>query len=112
MVAAAAVAQEIQGFHGYYAPLWKKVLFYLLGFLTLGASLLVAKWSPKAHIWLSLSPCGLASAQYILVKVRMGPHATPCHAEGHASDMPATQSLSQGTCSVHGHACLWWVLVH
>jgi len=58
---------EIKAFQGYYSPWWKKLIYYLVAILTCGFSLLVAKWSPRFHILLSLAKCPLQDAQYIMI---------------------------------------------
>jgi hypothetical protein len=61
--------KEIENFKGFRAQLWKSAFFYTFALLTGGISLLVSKWSTKVHTLLSLVPCSLREAQYILVKV-------------------------------------------
>ena len=61
--------QEIRSFRGYRSPLWKACLYWLIALLTGGLSLLACKWSTRLRIWLSLSPCALAEADHLLIKV-------------------------------------------
>ena len=61
--------QEIRSFRGYRSPLWKACLYWLIALLTGGLSLLACKWSTRLRIRLSLSPCALAEADHLLIKV-------------------------------------------
>ncbi|EFJ40236.1 hypothetical protein VOLCADRAFT_108270 [Volvox carteri f. nagariensis] len=61
--------KDIASFEGFRSPWWKKLLYYLVGVLTAGFSFLLCKWSPRLHIFLSLSPCALKDAQYVRVRL-------------------------------------------
>jgi len=59
---------NIYSFHGYYQPLWtKKVIHYLLGFITIGFTFLLERWFMTVRIALTLKPCPLHEAKYVLV---------------------------------------------
>lgn len=61
--------QEIQSFEGFYAPVEKQLVFYVLGLLSGGLLFLLAKWSPKVHIALSLRRCRLKDATFVRITV-------------------------------------------
>lgn len=64
------IQQEIRSFEGFYAPADKQLLFYALGVLTFGVAFLLAKWSPRVHIALSLRRCPLKEATFVRITVR------------------------------------------
>lgn len=61
--------QEIKALHGFYAPWWKTLVFFLVALVTGGFSLLVCKWSAKLYILLRLAPCSLKYATFVRVTV-------------------------------------------
>jgi hypothetical protein len=61
--------QEIRSFEGFYRPLDKQLLFYVLGVLSLGLVFLLAKWSPRVHIALNLKRCALKDATFVRITV-------------------------------------------
>lgn len=63
---------------GYRQPAWKLWCFVVLAVLTAGLSLLACHWFPRLRIWLTLSPCPLADAQYVVIKVGQYTHHNCC----------------------------------
>lgn len=61
------VVQDIVAFHGYRAPVWKQILFWVLALFTFGISFLCSKWFIRVRIALTLSPCSLPEAEYVVV---------------------------------------------
>lgn len=61
--------QDILSFEGFWAPWWKQLLFYLLGFCTFGLAFLIAKWLPKVQVALQYSKCRLKDATYVRITV-------------------------------------------
>ncbi|PNW86612.1 hypothetical protein CHLRE_02g093700v5 [Chlamydomonas reinhardtii] len=64
--------EDIASFEGFHSPWWKKLLYYFVGLITAGFSFLMCKWSPRVHIFLSLSPCPLRDAQYVRIRLADG----------------------------------------
>lgn len=62
--------QEILSFEGFFSPVWKRVLYIVLGICTFGIVFLLAKWSSKVAVFLRLSRCALHRADWVKVTVR------------------------------------------
>lgn len=64
--------KDIQYFQGYCAPLYKKVLYYLLGVCTAGLLFLACKWSTSLYIALRLKKCQLRNASHVKIVLTTG----------------------------------------
>ena len=53
-------------------PLWKMLLFYLLGVLSAGLLFLVSLWSVHVRSYLQLTSCSFEQADVVRVLVRAG----------------------------------------
>ena len=62
--------QDIVGFQGYRASLPRQALFAVLCVLTCGALFIFSRWFLRLRVALTLVPCFLAQADYVVVTVR------------------------------------------
>lgn len=65
-----ARVQDILGFEGYCAPVWKTLLYWALCVLTGGAAFLACQWYLGLRLLLAFQACPLASADHVVVTVR------------------------------------------
>ncbi len=63
--------QDILFFHGYTSPLWKQLLFILLSIASFGTVYLLSAWFLPLRVALTLTPCALYQADYVVVTVRL-----------------------------------------
>ena len=62
--------QDIAGFQGYRASLPRQLLFALLCVVTGGALFVASRWWLRLRVALTLAPCPLAQADWVVVTVR------------------------------------------
>jgi len=65
-----AAVQDIAGFQGYRGSLPRQLLFALLCVVTCGALFVASRWFLRLRIALTLAPCPLAQADWVVVTVR------------------------------------------
>ena len=61
--------QDIASFHGYRYPWHRKLLFWALCLLTGGALFIFTRWFLRLRVALTLVPCPLSQADYVVVTV-------------------------------------------
>ncbi|GBF98967.1 hypothetical protein Rsub_11553, partial [Raphidocelis subcapitata] len=64
--------KEIRSFEGFEAPLGKRLLFYFLGFISVGLVFLLSKWSPRVRMLLRLRRCHLRDAEFVRITLDDG----------------------------------------
>ncbi len=65
--------QDIASFQGYCSPLHRQLLFWALCVLSGGLLFLASRWFLRVRVVLTLVPCPLAQAEFVLVTVSSRP---------------------------------------
>ncbi len=90
---------------GYQYPLHRVILFYTLCVLTGGALFILSRWFLRLRVALTLVPCPLGQADYVVVTVRGAQPVMHWSCVYRAHVLISTQQCNSATCpaawSVH-----------
>lgn len=99
---APSALQDIASFHGYQSPLYRRILFALLCVLSCGVLFIFSRWYLRLRVLLTLVPCPLGQADYVVVTVRGA--GVPA-AAARLFMLPSALHVGQGACV---RACALW----
>lgn len=90
--------------HGYCRSQCKTVIFYIAAAMTLGLLLLVARWKPAWAVWLTCTPCSVATASVLVVRDGHGTkNVLRVHVQSVAATLPPELVYSRSLSSISSH---------